>query len=410
MPEKQRVILHCDCNGFFASCECAENPALKNIPMAVGGNSETRHGIILAKNEIAKRFGIRTAETVWEAKRKCSDLTIVPPRHGLYQQYSARVNRIYLQYTDLVEPFGIDESWLDITGSLHLFSDQKDPFAAGKEIADAIRERVKEEIGLTISVGVSFNKVFAKLGSDYKKPDATTVISRENYQKLLYPLPVDTLLFVGKSIKAELSKLRIATIGDLARFDRELLTQRLGKAGETVSVYARGEDDAPVLPFTHQREVKSVGNGTTFSRDLLTPDDMETALSALCDEVSARLRKHGLAARTIQIAVKDTRLHVTQRQKPLEHPTNATKELFSAAYGLLCTVWRSGGSKPVRALTVTCTGLVSENETAEQLSLFGEEQQRDKVRKIDRVKDSIRGKYGDDVIGPASVLKNDIGI
>ena len=213
-----RTILHCDCNGFYASCECAKNPQLKNVPMAVGGSVEARHGIILAKNELAKKYNVKTAETIWQAKKKCPDLVIVSPHYELYEEYSKRVNDIYKEYTDLVEPFGIDESWLDVTGSRALFGD-------GEKIANILRERIKAELGITISVGVSFNKVFAKLGSDYKKPDATTIITRENFKEIIYPLPVTDLLFAGKKTAVQLEKLKIKTIGDLACTDKEKLVK-----------------------------------------------------------------------------------------------------------------------------------------------------------------------------------------
>ncbi|MCC8169630.1 MAG: DNA polymerase IV [Oscillospiraceae bacterium] len=234
-----RTILHCDCNGFFASVECALNPKLKNVPMAVGGDPESRHGIILGKNELAKPFNIMTAETIWQAKQKCPELVIVPPHHDVYRRYSKRINDIYKQYTDLVEPFGIDESWLDVTGSRRLFGD-------GKTIADELRARIKEEIGLTSSECVSFNKVFAKLGSDYKKPDATTVFSRENWRELIFPLPAKDLLYVGKTTAGALSLMGINTIGELAAADKSSLEKRLGKAGTMLYTYANGLDDSPV--------------------------------------------------------------------------------------------------------------------------------------------------------------------
>ena len=188
-----RIILHCDCNCFYASCELLSHPDLRQLPVAVCGDPTERHGIILAKNEPAKRCGVKTAETIWKAKQKCPGLILLPPHHRLYAEYSKKINAVYGEYTDLVEPFGIDESWLDVTNSLHLFGGD------AKALADTLRGRIKREFGLTISVGVSFNKVFAKLGSDYKKPDATTVIARGNWRDIVFPLPVGDLLFVGRS-------------------------------------------------------------------------------------------------------------------------------------------------------------------------------------------------------------------
>ncbi len=207
-----RVILHCDCNGFYASVECALNPAYRSVPMAVCGDPESRHGVILAKNELAKAFGVQTAETIWQARRKCPELVLAPAHHKEYREFSEAVNAIYCQYTDLVEPFSIDESWLDVTGSRTLFG-------SGVQIANELRRRVKKETDLTISVGVSFNKIFAKLGSDYKKPDATTLITRENYRQILWPLPVGSMIYVGKVAAEKLSRAGIDTIGQLAQAD-----------------------------------------------------------------------------------------------------------------------------------------------------------------------------------------------
>ena len=254
--------------------------------MAVCGNPKNRHGIILAKNELAKKCGILTAETVFSARRKCPDLVLVPPNHDDYEKYSKLVNQIYLRYTDRVEPFGIDESWLDVTGSLSLFG-------SGKDIADSIREDVKSEIGLTVSVGVSFNKVFAKLGSDLKKPDATTVISRDKYRDIVWPLPVKSLIYVGKAASQTLARMGILTIGDLAAADKRLVAMKLGKHGEMICTYARGEDDSEVRVFEDDPDLKTVGNGMTFSRDLVDINDIKAGVTELADTVAMRLRKTG---------------------------------------------------------------------------------------------------------------------
>ena len=232
-----RTILHCDCNSYFASVECISHPELKRVPMAVCGDPESRHGIILAKNELAKAYGIQTAETIWQAKRKCPQLTLVVPHHDLYEQISDQINEIYGQYTDLVEPFSIDESWLDVTGTLHTFG-------SGERIANELRRRIREEIGITISVGVSFNKIFAKLGSDYKKPDATTCITRDNYQTILWPLPARDMMFVGSTTAERLARMGIATIGDIAKAGRDQLRLILGRSGETIWSMPRGKTTA----------------------------------------------------------------------------------------------------------------------------------------------------------------------
>ena len=263
-----RAILHCDCNGFFASVECLDHPAYWQVPIAVAGDPKDRSGIILAKNEPAKKYGIVTAETIYAAKRKCPSLLLVPPRHWRYEEISAQVNRIYLQYTDQVEPFGIDESFLDVTGSLPYFH------TTARALADQIRERVKREVGITISVGASFNKTFAKIGSDMKKPDATTEITPENFQTLVWALPIRDMLFVGKASVEAFERSFISTIGDLARKPREQIAHLLGKSGEALWDNANGLDCDPVLPYGECEQVKSVGNGMTFRRDLLSETEI----------------------------------------------------------------------------------------------------------------------------------------
>ena len=254
--KKDRTILHCDMNGFYASVELLDYPQYKNIPMAVCGDPKSRHGIILAKNEPAKKFGIKTAETIWQAKKKCPSLVCVPPHHDKYSKYSKMINEIYLRYTDMVEPFSIDESWLDVSASLTLFG-------SGKEIADQIRETVKKELGLTLSAGVSFNKIFAKMGSEYKKPDATTVITRENYKKIIWPMDISEMFFVGKATADKLKTAGIHTIGDLANTSRPLLVSMLGKHGGMLYDYANGLDEEPVSLYSDREKIKSVGHGMT---------------------------------------------------------------------------------------------------------------------------------------------------
>lgn len=393
-----RVILHCDCNGFFASVECALNPELKNVPMAVGGSVEARHGIILAKNELAKKYNIQTAETIFSAKKKCPDLVIVPPRHNLYEEYSRRVNEIYLQYTDLVEKFGIDESWLDVTGSQKLFG-------SGEEIASTLRRRIREEIGITISVGVSFNKVYAKLGSDYKKPDATTIISRENYKDIVFPLPAHDLLFVGRRTSEALKKLGIKTIGDLAAADEEKIKKILGKAGETIHRYARGDDDSPVDPHAND-EVKSVGNGMTFRRDLCGEQDIMCGISHLSESIAVRMRRKGVKCTVVQVTIKDPDLISIQRQEKLERPTNLAREITEKAMEIVRHSWNM--KNPIRMLTVTGSSIVPE-DFAEQISFF-DETENPKQENLEKALDMIRNKYGKNSVKNANVINNDLGI
>ena len=399
----ERTILHCDCNGFFASVECLLHPELKKVPMAVCGSPEERHGIILAKNERAKKYGVQTAETIWQAKRKCPKLVLVPPHHGEYRKYSALVNRIYREYTDQVEPFGIDESWLDVTGSRLLFGD-------GEHIADEIRERVKAEIGITISAGVSFNKIFAKLGSDYKKPDATTVISRENFRSLVFPMPVGNLLFAGKSVCRTLSRLSIRTIGDLAQSDRAMISRALGKMGEMLHDYANGLDDSPVRSSYEEREIKSVGNGITFRRDLTGTDDIRLGVLALSDSVAARMRKYGVKCQTVQVTIKNPSLKSITRQKTLEKPTHLARVLSDTAMEIIADSWNPNA--PIRMLTITGGNLVPEDQSFEQLSLFAKPDAPDlkKQEYLEQTLDRIREKFGRDSVSRAGILKNDLGI
>lgn len=385
----ERVILHCDQNCFFASVELLSHPDLRDVPMAVCGDPASRHGIILAKNEPAKRFGIQTAETVWQARRKCPGLVLLPPHHKLYREYSVRVNELYGQYTDLVEPFGIDESWLDITGSMHLFGG--DPVA----IADELRRRVREELGLSISVGVSFNKIFAKLGSDYKKPDATTLISPENWQEIVWPLPVGAMLFVGRSAQRTLAQYGVETIGQLAACRPEMIEQLLGKLGRQLHEYANGLDHSPVRPQAEREPVKSVGNGTTFPHDLTRWEEVRAGLAALSDSVAMRLRRQGLYCSGVQVTIKDSSFCSISRQKRLESPTRLMKDIQRAAMELTRSAWRA--PTPIRMLTVTALHITESAESFEQLDLLGAGRAVSDARqeKIESAVRAIRDKFGD---------------
>ena len=388
-----RIILHCDCNGFYASVELMAHPQLRDKPMAVGGSEKLRHGIILAKNEIAKRYGVKTAETIWQAKRKCPDLVLLPPHHEKYREYSAKVNAIYLRYTDRVEPFGIDESWLDVTDSIHLFGG--DPQA----LADRIRKQVREEIGLTVSVGVSFNKVFAKLGSDYKKPDATTLITRELVPSIVYPLPVGALLYVGKATERTLTLAGIHTIGQLAAGNRDMLRALLGKMGETLHDYACGNDQEPVRLWEERREVKSVGNGLTFPEDLEDLQEIDRQALRLANKVASRLRKEKLLCTSVQVTLRDPDFRTITRQKALKTPTHSTHDIHRCAMELIL----QNRKAPIRMLTVTAQNLLSQN-APRQISWL-EEETEDKREAVEQAMDSIRQKYGEDAIQFAGMLQ-----
>jgi DNA polymerase-4 len=395
-----RVILHCDCNSYFASVESIGHPELRKVPMAVCGDPDSRHGIILAKNELAKKFGVATAETIWQAKRKCPQLVLVPPHGDKYEEYCTRINEIYAQYTDQVESSSIDESYLDVTGSRQLFG-------TGQKIADTLRRRVWEELELTISVGVSFNKLFAKMGSDYKKPNATTVITRDNFKRILYPLPVEAMMYVGKAATEVLRKNFITTIGELANTPAEHLKRLLGVGGESLWQQANGLDESQVLRPGEGDPVKSVGNGITFCRDLTGLEDIKAGLLMLCDSVGARLRHHGLMARSIALHIKDPALKTISRQVQLPGAVSTTRELYEAALPLLCRSWNV--SSPIRTLTVTAGNLCMKEEGGSQVSLFPPEALRqEKQVKLEEAIDGVRSRYGREAVTVGTVLSSDV--
>ncbi len=386
-----RVILHCDLNSFYASVELLSRPELKRFPVAVCGDPASRHGIILAKNEPAKRFGVQTAETIWQARKKCPELVLLPPHHRLYREYSRRVNAIYDEYTDLVEPFGIDESWLDVTHTLHLFK------MDGRALADALRQRVRKELGLTLSVGVSFNKVFAKLGSDYKKPDATTVISRENWREIVWPLPAGDMLYVGGAARKLLGQYGVRTIGELAACPREMLEELMGKLGGQLHDYAGGLDREPVRSRHEPEQVKSVGNGATFPKNLTAQAQVAAGIGLLADSVASRLRRAGLYAGGVHVTVRDPAFHDRSRQRQLPAPTRLIRDISAAALELAGELWKP--PSPVRALTVTAIHLTPEDETYEQGDLFAAGENRERQERLEAAVDGIRRRYGGGAIG-----------
>ena len=388
----QRVIFHCDLNCFFASVELLDKPALWDVPVAVCGDPKSRHGIILAKNEPAKKRGVQTAETVWQAKKKCPVLVLLPPHHELYEVYSRRVNEIYGRFTDLVEPFGIDESWLDVTGSLHLFGGD------ARALADRIRATVKAETGLTVSVGVSFNKVFAKLGSDLKKPDATTVIPPEGWRDIVWPLPVGDMLFAGRSTQRVLGQYGIETIGQLAACPEEMAEQLLGKMGGQLWRYANGLDNSPVRPG-HQREpVKSVGNGTTFPADLVRWEQIRQGLAPLCDSVATRLRRQRLYAGGVSVTLKGADFKTVSRQTRLDEPTHLMRDIWETAQELARQIWKA--PTPIRAMTVTALYVTEDGQAYRQLDLLGQASAKrsERQEKLESAVDAIREKYGSGAI------------
>ncbi len=387
----ERIILHSDMNSFYASVEQAQRPELRGRPVVVAGKEELRHGIVLTKSEEAKAYGIRTAETLWQARKKCPDLVVLPPRYKLYRAYSEMARAVYNQYTDLVEPFGLDESWLDITGSMRRRG--WDAY----EVAQEIGSRMKEELGVTVSIGVSWNKVFAKFGSDYRKPDAITVIDRANYRDVVWTAPVRSLLYVGPATERKLHGSGILTIGDLAHASDAYLQRRFGKIGFMLRTYARGEDDTPVKPYDPDRRdvdrtVKSYGNGLTAPHDIVCERDAKALIWLLSESVAQRLREDGVRARTVSIGVRSgLDLSGYGRQAKLRRPTAATLEIAQAAWGLLRANEALDEGHPVRALHVRASDLSSMREPV-QLSFVDDG--RAHLEDLDFAIDDLRRRYG----------------
>lgn len=379
-----RTILHSDINCCYAAIEHLHRPELAGKPLAVGGDPENRHGIILTADYIAKKYGVKTGMALWEAKQKCPQLNIVPPRMDLYLRFSRMAHEIYAEYTDLQEAFGIDESWLDVTDSATLKGD-------GYRIATEISNRMKSELGITVSIGVSFNKIFAKLGSDYKKPDAITTMYDGEYQEKAWKLPAADLLYVGRSTKGKLEKLGIRTIGDLAQTDEKILHTYLGKMGSVLWAFANGYDDSPVKQEDAHAPIKSIGNSTTTHRDLETDEDVKIVLYVLAESVAARLRENGFRCRVVEISIRDNELFSFTRQKKIVYATNITEEIAKEAYLLFKANydWR----KPLRSIGVRGADLVTDNYW-EQIDLFGNQQLREKKMRADTAVDDIRRRFG----------------
>ena len=390
----QRVILHSDMNNFYASVECLHNPQIRDKPVAVCGDPAARHGIVLAKNYHAKKFGITTGEAIWQARQKCPNLVVMPPDYPKYLKFAKMAREIYADYTDQIEPFGLDEAWLDVTGSATVRGN-------GESIANEIRQRVKDEIGLTGSVGVADNKIFAKLGSDMKKPDATTVITRQNFKETVWRLPVEELLYVGRSTRHKLFLYNIVTIGDLANCDRKLLHANLGKWGETLWTFANGYDQSPVMCMGEESVIKSIGNSTTTPRDLVNENDVKMTMCVLAESVAARLREHGLKCRTVQIHVRDNTMGMFERQGKLTRPSQLSSEITALAMSLFRANYR--WDKPIRSLGVRGADLASANGDR-QLSFIPDDQREEKGIQLERTVDDIRRRFGHFSIQKALML------
>ncbi len=389
-----RKILHIDLNGFYASVECLLDESLFGKPVAVSGSISDRHGVVLAKNEIAKKYGIKTGMTVYEAKKHCPDIIIRETHHDMYIKYSRAVKAIFFEYTDYVESFGIDEAWLDVTNSRKYNGD-------AYLLADEIRKRVKDEIGLTVSIGVSFNKVFAKLGSDLKKPDAISVVSFENFKNILYPLPVESLLYVGRATKQKLNKLNIFTIGDLAAVEEDFLISHLGKWGAVLHSYALGHDYSEVKKYLEKDEYKSVGNSLTFYRDLTSNLDVETLLILLSESVCSRMKDYGYKyARTLTINITNNLLSSVVRMKKFKNPTNISSEVAEEAMKLFKANF--DWSVNVRGLGVS----LSDFTTEQQLDFDTNVEEKQKKENLENVVEDLRRRFGRSAINKAVVLRD----
>ena len=378
----KRIILHSDLNNFYASVECLYHPEYRGKPLAVLGDPEARHGIVLAKNYEAKSRDVRTGDPKWMAEQKCPGIVFVPPHYELYMKHSSLVRQIYSEYTDQVEPYGLDECWLDVTGSTRLFG-------SGEEIADKIRKRVKSELGVSVSVGVSFNKIFAKLGSDLKKPDATTVIECDRFKEVVWPLPVKELLYVGRATHNKLKRRGISSIGDLANANPESLKFWLGKMGIVLWQFANGLDTSPVSNIGAKSLIKTVGNSTTAPRDLISDEDIRIILTVLCESVSARLREYGFICRTVQLGIRDNELEWIERQGKLEIPNRTAKSIFELSFALYK---KHANGKPVRSLSVRACDL--EPVDFMQLSLLPETRRLEKQEELESVVDGLRSRFG----------------
>ncbi len=401
--KKERVILHIDMNNCYASIECKLNPELKGKCVAVTGNQEERHGIILAKNELAKSYGVQTGEPIWQAKKKCPELITVPPHYEEYLKHSKAAMKIYSDYTDKIEPFGIDECWIDITGYW-----RNGKQADGKVIADEIRERVKSEIGITVSIGVSYNKIFAKLGSDMKKPDATTVIASQGkdcFKDKVFPLDVGELLYVGKATKKKLNQRGIFTIGELAQTPITMLQSWLGKWGQYLWVYANGLDVSPVEADGNKPLVKSVSNGTTSYRDLENDNDVKIITFALAESIATRLRAIHSKCKAVSISVKNNKLYTYSRQKQLHVPVDDAYEIANIALSLYKESYNWAAGNPIRAISI-CVSELNDIYSDYQTSIFENSNANKKHENLNKTIDRLREKYGCNCVRRAIVISD----
>ena len=380
----ERTILHSDINCCYAAIEHLHHPELEGKPLAVGGDPESRHGIVLTADYIAKGYGVKTGMALWQAKQVCPNITFISPRMDLYLRFSRMAHEIYADYTDKQEAYGIDESWLDVTESVNIKGD-------GYKIANEISRRMKSELGITVSIGVSFNKIFAKLGSDYKKPDAITTMYKDEFKTKAWALPVSDLLYVGRSTSAKLSRFGIKTIGDLARTEERFLVSQLGKMGSVLWGFANGYDDSPVKKENTFAPIKSIGNSTTTHRDLVNDEDVKIVIYMLAESVAHRLRKNGFKCRVVEISVRDNDLLSFTRQHKINNATNITEEIAKEGYRIFKENYK--WNKPIRSLGIRGSDLVNENY-CEQLDFFTDVDFRERLQMVDNAVDDIRRRFG----------------
>ncbi len=389
-----RVILHVDANCFYATVEGLYRPELREKPLAVCGDPAARHGIVLTANYLAKKCGVHVGQAVWQAMQCCPGLVTVGPDFGLYAHFSQLMRKMWMDYSDRVEGFGLDESWIDLTSPDMTI--QK-----GVKIADEIRERAKRELGITVSVGVADNKVFAKLGSDLKKPDGTTGIFPQTFRQQIWPLPANQLLYVGKSTTHALRRLGILTIGELARADSMALKRVLGKNGLLLQAFALGMDCSPVMKADQHATVKSVGNSTTTGRDIATVEDARCVFFLLAESVAARMREQGLKGRCISISIRETNLSRASCQTMLEKPTYLTDDLIHGA----CELFEQNfvHRLPLRSVGLSCSHLTAADAPC-QLSFCQEEMRLQRREKLDAAVDDLRRRYGYNIIQRGNVV------
>lgn len=389
-----RAILHSDLNCFYASVEMMLEPSLRGKAVAVCGSTENRHGIVLAKSELAKRAGVKTGMVNWEARKACPGLIVVPPQYDQYLKYSALTREIYYRYTDMVEPYGMDECFIDVTGS-------RMAHGTAMEIAEEIRKATREELGLTVSIGVSFNKVFAKLGSDMKKPDAITEITPENFREKVWPLPASDLLYVGRATTKKLADRSVFTIGDIAATDPERLRSWLGINGVGLWTFASGNDMSRVMHKDFVSPVKSIGHGITCVADLKNEDEVWKVMLELSQDIGHKLRLHGLMANGVQIWVRGNDLGFRQFQTKLPYATRSQQEIAVTARKLFHDnyVWMN----PVRAVTVRAINLVPEGNP-QQFDLFTDTVKIEKQDRLEAAVDDIRRRFGKRAIYAAALM------